>query len=459
MWPKNRAPQPYVNFPYAIQVAQLVKRDHASNHEMNELATRMARSYLYEGDYRHRLHAHLCLCISVDNAKQKAIGQRGPTRVSNELCTRAAHLLAHHLPAEEVTVCRTYLDAFTGWLEQQGNWLHAKTLMVRMALEHRLASEWYVANLGLLPGFERFYEEAERLMPDIRLAVDQFAEMLMQCREYGVKNSYFQDGLMHLANQAWVILDPDLGADWENVLATRKKEMLARIDLASATELRELRHTPIEMKTGNGSSAVGLKAEYDAHLSWFVDRKGHIGYGQCPGLTPVRDLYLLHDKELLYETTRLLQLMRVHDLVVPTKVAVELPQLPRRGLMDQLTSWLPAGMRRALDPTVLVPRLKSIERLDAFRRLLEEEVGRAEDEARARQKRRHEVVWHLRWLPKGFRPSPDAKKRAWEEEGILLQDNQTYVRRHERGEGTLEPVAHQAVYRRPDKQKKGKKRR
>lgn len=63
---------------------------------------------------------------------------------------------------------------------------------------------------------------------------------------------------------------------------------------------------------------------------------------------------------------------------------------------------------------------------------------------------RQEVINHLRKLPEGYKASPQARRLAWEEEGITLPpEGITYVRRHIRGTEEDTSAGHEVRMRRP----------
>ena len=122
-----------------------------------------------------------------------------------------------------------------------------------------------------------------------------------------------------------------------------------------------------------------------------------------------------------------------------------MPQPPvSKGTLERLKSIF--TRKHLLSPDLIVPRLRSLENVDQLVRELEQEIEQADAETVERAKRelrRHEVIYHVRRLPKGKHPTAEARARA-EKYNIVLADNETFVKPHERGKGNLEPVAHRA---------------
>lgn len=62
--------------------------------------------------------------------------------------------------------------------------------------------------------------------------------------------------------------------------------------------------------------------------------------------------------------------------------------------------------------------------------------------------RQHNVTWHIRELPNGWRASPAALELA-QKLGITLKENETIVREHKRGSRLLGEVAAHHLITRP----------
>ncbi len=92
-----------------------------------------------------------------------------------------------------------------------------------------------------------------------------------------------------------------------------------------------------------------------------------------------------------------------------------------------------AGSQRDATGKLVVPRLVT-------ERSQEAERDDQEDEAPRRSVRKHDVVWHIRRLPEGWKASPRAYALA-QDLGITLDANETIVKEHSRGNEKLGRVA------------------
>ncbi len=162
---------------------------------------------------------------------------------------------------------------------------------------------------------------------------------------------------------------------------------------------------------------------------WTVRNKGHLALmdTRIRG-DRVMEAYGCADS---YPLLRLMLLTRLHDLVVPAEVADALP-----GLDDSEKELVSTGTldgREQVLQAMLMPRLQ-----------LSGSVY-TRGEGFSGTFRRHGVVWHIRRLPKGYRPSLQARELA-KEFGITLGAHETFVRAHERGEGEEPPPAREVKF-------------
>jgi hypothetical protein len=106
------------------------------------------------------------------------------------------------------------------------------------------------------------------------------------------------------------------------------------------------------------------------------------------------------------------------------------------------------NMRKLLDtPKLILPRLRLIiEHPELIQQELEKEVEEAEEKTR-RLLRGHDVVGHVRVLPPGYSPSPEARQKA-AKLNIQLAENETWVKKYHRGDETRGEIkSHEAVQR------------
>ena len=254
-------------------------------------------------------------------------------------------------------------------------------------------------------------------------------------RKYGVKTAFFEDGATHSRKDVWLFIDPTaFGGGNRQVFppqsAMAHVYMAAKQDVMGSTEINTV--TRDEMIGAYRSRRWGLNVKTGLHL--VMDREGELDLSEGYGLMPLRKIFVDVGKEGVYETVRLMQMMRLYDLVVPITVVSTMPELPRApGMIGQALGICP----KPFTPNLIIPRIKTLENLNPLRTGLERELEEAEEETRHRAKREmreHDVVSHVRRIAHGYRASGSAVAAA-AEYGIRLAENETFVKKHTRGGG------------------------
>ncbi len=244
---------------------------------------------------------------------------------------------------------------------------------------------------------------------------DRLWEHIRTHRRYGARTCYFTSPLLTEKGSVTIIHDPQAAYEWNPIdggvpiceinevcpgpgpLTIIQKQMYGTLEDLS----------PIMGYAWGGGARTWSR--------WYVSQNGHLTMPRSrSGVREVLGGWGLREA---YQLWRLLVLLRVHDLVVATDVAERLPSLEEceRDLSGGCHD--PSGRLSA----VVMPRLR-------LPKAFYDESGCA------RSFRRHGVVWHIRRLAKGYRPSPQAVALATEF-GITLGEHETFVRAHERGEG------------------------
>ncbi len=294
------------------------------------------------------------------------------------------------------------------------------------------------AEYTLQPGnalLERVGISLKALGPSVADVSDEVAAELAEMRRYGVKPSFFQDGMMHRPNEAWVIMPPPNFVE---------KSLLALTALSLRSELSDLEPKAQIMPDGMEASIFPMRAM----LVMTINRDGHLSQG-TNGYAGISTQEILRSagQEEWYETLRLMQLMRLYDLVVPIESVATLPTWPQQSPGRILSGLVKKVAKLNLTPDLILPRLKLLQNSHLLHEQLEREVDLAIDDTRERAlMHRHDVVDHIRHLPVGKSPTPAARERAREALGIELTDHETYVRPHKRGAGD-EIKSHRAVRR------------
>jgi hypothetical protein len=112
-----------------------------------------------------------------------------------------------------------------------------------------------------------------------------------------------------------------------------------------------------------------------------------------------------------------------------------MPSLDRSTLTQRLLQRITKKRQLPITPDLILPRIRILENINKLVEQTALEVEQAEEETARRSMRQHDVVEHIRKLPIGKHPSAQAKQLALEKFGIVLGDNETFVRKHHRGKG------------------------
>jgi len=252
--------------------------------------------------------------------------------------------------------------------------------------------------------------------------------------------------MFQMGNQAWVVLDTSEFSKLDDPL-NLYESMMAQIILTERDRIKSL-ESKLTMQVGANYQRHELKMGVEPNFMWYINKKGGLEIAPGGGLQ-VQTVFTEQGKALEYALLRYANVLRIYDLTVPLVVTSSSPDLPRlgdEGVVDGLMGDK-RRIRRLLNPNLIIPRLRAfVENPEELVRELEKEI--AEDIERTEtksSKRRHEVTCFARRLPKGYKASPSALALA-QDEGIRLDENETCVRRHERGTQSEEAVGpHKAI--------------
>lgn len=442
------------NFIYKVQVQVLVRSANFSYEALKRLARDIYSRYVKHEDFDCALQNYMNVCYTIDGVKSKTIGKAAPVNRSNMLMQAvAAYFAADMDKSEKNMVTLQSLKRLSADGAGTETWFYAKLISLEgFALEVERA-EWLASHIAVYPTLGQLAKDLveENAAQAAKDATNMIHELTV-LRKYGVKNSFFQDGMLHSPSQAWVFMDyheiRQLIAGWADFIP----QQFSFISLSDRDSLVEGIGVLPSVKKVGISEIFGAQTTFGGHAFMALDTEGELDASYGLGLLPVRQFFERHNNMAVYEYLRFAQAMRLYDLVVPIMTVEKMPMpMPTPpidgGLLSRIKNVL--KKKQLLNPDLLIPRLRSLDNVDLLLRELETEIEQAEADTvkRSREISRHEVVWHIRRLPPGKKATPEARKRA-EAHGIVLAENETYVRPHERGKGELQGVVHQAKARR-----------
>jgi hypothetical protein len=235
------------------------------------------------------------------------------------------------------------------------------------------------------------------------LADSLFAEM-KQMRRYGVKDCFFDDGILQPDGDAWLFLGPD-----QNLLL-EKMMIFARINLVKQSSLDPAKpYVDRQMR----QSTTGIPVTMDVYTFDDVARcdilvNGELGHSFAE-TSPLRDIFAGSDLEGVYESLRVAHLMRLWDLIVPVEVVRKEAQIRHRNEFPTIAGQLDAVI--AEFPELIVPRIRYIERRSAHTDI-EKEIEEDRKETISRLPKKQQKKFYLPWWWRRLPPGKNAGKKA-----------------------------------------------
>ena len=422
-------------FPFAKQITRLIRGGTIA--EVREWAAAMYDTYIKDKVFSEMIDIYLDLCSLIDYTKINSLGVEGSTVKSNGLMFCLAAEIIRRGSMDnffDQMLLENKMAALEKAATENSGWLWAKLMNLRSLYNNRLGHTLYVKGLTV-SNPEKKLEDILRLFPDAQTAIRHTMSELHRMKMYGVKSSYFSDGLMLNPGQVWVMLDhhevnPDaFRTDWIG-----QTEVMAMICLTKESSITSYNTRVEHVRLGQGL-VNKLELGFVPTALMNIDSQGELYYGSSEILyNPLRDEFAAKDKIAEYELLRFAHIMRLWDLMVPIERVkqVSTAKAQRGPLIERIMH-----VSQAITPDLILPRIRLIENhLAEIQREIEQEIDEADSQTQ-RTIGRHDVTHHIRHLPTGRRASPDAIKRA-KEHGFDLKEGQTYIRKHQRGGGSVD---------------------
>lgn len=427
-----------LRFPHKFQLRRVI-RTRAGKEGVLPVAKAIYDTHLAPlGNFRAAVHFFLDVCYTVDRVKCEVIGQTAPTDVSNDV---------QQVIGAEILKGTSWDDTDVNWLEDNVNTFKSQNsvltswgatkLWVLLSNMRHFSSSRTIA-MQRIPVSDEIIREAEAGYDVTEAHIRDMMDGLMELRRYGVKSSFTRRGFLQ-GSQAWVMWD---SRDVAAALSTPRKGLVSTVALA--TDVNQIKDLRFEKAVRHNTDSTGIHLPFPASFMWMMRTDGEFEISPGLGSILVRDIFEKHNSQLVYQAMRLQLVYHLYDLVVPVAKLAMLPSAhtPKLGIVKKLATALHLAKK---DPVVdlMLPRLRLLEDHAGLAEATEQEIEKAATDTRTRAVRKHDVTDFIRPLPKGHRPSPQARKRAWEAFGIELGENETYVRSHKRGKGD-EITAHEA---------------
>jgi hypothetical protein len=423
-----------------LEVSRLVRQQNCPDDEIITLGYKLAHRFVSpDQSTSEAARTFAALALAIDAAKIKAVGRKTSTMISNQIMWAATSEIAYMMPRTnaaraEVKQVRDNL----GIPDNYSQWLQPKFDMLDSHMHKYLQVDWYIKRFsqgvtGKLRGFA--VSARSRVEKEFSLDAEPARELaaeLIRLRRYNVKPAYFS-GDMYAKNsdESWVFTPSDqlLGAGWEERNRKVANPFLAHVDLASKSNPEKLvGELSTKMYGKKAQITIMNKGDFEPRLILGIYADGEIGLISGGNIRDIRSEFALVDKEDVYETLQMTLIKNLFDLVVPVEVVDSLPGHEQGPQKAGFFSKVKDAMDQMPIRDLVLARVKYIREYGTE---IQDLIDRENNE-QIRSLRDHSVVGHVRRLPAGFKPTPDAIALA-ESLGIKLAPNETFVRDHRRG--------------------------
>ncbi|MBP7006162.1 hypothetical protein KBB27_03505 [Patescibacteria group bacterium] len=443
MWGTLKPPSPIPHLVSRRRLKDFLKIARPTKQMFIDEACWIVNEHIRDRSFEGGLQAYLNVVYSIDQAKIQAMGKSASTLVCNILMQFVAYTWMARTTVEDASI--GLIDSIMKNVKDHpfACWFYPKLFPVRNALISKTNTMLFAFQSELSDSQKQRLTDLERTAgKSLRVITNEVVEALHRNRDYSVKPCYFQDGILHEDDKAWLFasvddlrspeLDP-LGFLADNFvwIQLAQRDAIRGVATENQTEV-------INQERNIAVSKIAVDAL--ALFAWLYDRNGEMsidGYG----IIPVRDVFVSVGKEGVYDIIRYSLTMQLYDLVVPIKIVRGLPSLPTHRTRRPTE---PSAIEDLLDPKLLLPRIKILGNSHDLTAAMDAEIEESEERARRRSPRQHECIGGVRELPPGKHASPAAKELALKA-GIVLEPNETFVKKHPRGKGGLVIPRHEAV--------------
>jgi hypothetical protein len=373
---------------------------------------------------------YLNLCRELDAIKIKTVGQDSPSDRANFLMQSARKQLLANTDDRQLDA---YVDAchfVTSQLDllyQRGEapnpmqWFGIKTSLLHTDLHRSIEQISYIKDL---PNEDK-HPVTEMVAQEDSLEVEALFSRLTANQRYGVKLGYTQSRMRPGSFLFAPATFPYDGINVHQLSFSEGKNILAIVgdsSVKSHSESLYFREDGSIDQPGLRRMEIDLK--HKIRSLYVLKDTGEIDF-----MTNCGKSFLTRSRELgRYNSYRMIQaeiLSNYIELVCPGESSSGLREQVRRGDLSKDMSQS-SGMD--IVRTLLIPRIH------------QEENTQTDVDKSVRQVRLHGVVWHIRKLPAGWHASPEALDMATRA-GIQLNENETFVRAHNRGSEAIGKVA------------------
>lgn len=431
---------------HSARLAQILRNRPPDAESIQRLTKDMSTTLPKEGAIESKTLSFMLLCYAIDQVKKNVLGQKASTLLSNEIMNVVGINYVNSMDVDRANEERIMQLCNQCSESKETVWYAPKLKNFSTSMGHKISAVDF-ANSVKFENSERVLDWLLKQIPELQTQNSQMMEELHRLRKYGIKTSYFQDGMLHNPFQAWLFAAP-LAVDLNEIgKSVSDMGVFAKNDVASIILVDKLNARNYGLKTNEetydkNTSIFGVELAIPSYVAFNMDKKGELDASMGFGALPMREIFAKLGKEHVYELLRLSQILRLWDLVVPIMVANKAPSLlsATTAAGSAILSIIPK--RRLFDPRLILPRARLLENQGETDRNLSMEVENALAETEKRistPRRRHEVIGHVRRVRPGYKAAEVTRQLALRS-GVALEGGETWVAKHMRGMGENVPI-------------------
>lgn len=415
---------------YELRVAFVTKGDRNWDEEL-QLADTLYNRYLPGLPYGEAFQTFLNLFNTI-NINYSPLRKESPGRSVNVLSALTSHIIeglcieyAQGVPNSYLSRLKEQASSLEGTRDPNNQWFFTYLNALTIHLEKWQRTYRWIDQLKTRLDTALINVETEEIVTSEK----EIWKKLTEERGYGVKSCYFNSPLFLDDKDVFYMLDQRLGGiEDPKVLQLFQPDIMAVIGIGSRpTQSLTPATIDLEYKTSVGQTLIGLSGTKEISGLFPIDQSGEVRTGVFSH-TPLRRAFERKGAIKGFEFWRLFMFMRLYDLTHRADFVDRVSSMGRfeeeamRGSRG-LFGLGPNKVRKMPDyKTLVLPRTKPLEP-EPREELIEER----------RFVDRHHVTWFVRILPSGYHATERAKLYA-KEHGVNLQDYETIVREHWRGQ-------------------------
>jgi|GEM_PF-6228464 len=255
---------------------------------------------------------------------------------------------------------------------------------------------------------EKLTTTLENEQGELQNLAQELLDAIRTQRRFGLRSSFYQDGLFHEQSEGWVMMHPfefekTRTGTLASIFLASRESVLTKGIVARKVEL--FKHEAMKSQVETGA--------FDSKIAWTLALDGELYIASGIDRISVREIFHRLGQEPLYDLIRLSFIARVHDLVVPGGAVDRLPSPEHfaKSVQDVATGKISPDQFLVVARNFIVQRVKYIKNPDQM------DKDATSEEQIARQKVGEKpLAGTIYELPKGSHRTAYADKNFLEHE-------------------------------------------